>query len=290
LQLAWEAPQGCPDLPSERAEIRRRVGVIGPTPPAEPVIAQAAIRPDPSGGYRLLLRTRVGDTQGERVLAGQDCRELAEAAALVMALLINPEAALSAAPQAAPPAPAPPPPPPSPVPPARPHSGLGLGLASVWASGVLPNFAKGLSARLFYQRGMLAAACEVTGFLPEEQSAPVLPKASASFFRLESALLLCATTPSNQRLGVALCLGGAIVRLHGESTGISAPGQATAYWPEALLASSGQVRLTAGTRLRLAFDLRGLGSRPDFDILGLGSVFRPAAYNVRGILGLDVLF
>jgi len=131
---------------------------------------------------------------------------------------------------------------------------------------------------------------EISGFLPDEKSAPVLPGARASFYRLESVLQLCASTPSDRRLGAALCLGGAVVRLHGHSAGVSDPGQATAYWPEALLAGSGQLRLTAATRLRLGAGLHGLGSRPDFAILGLGSVYRPAAYNVRGTLGLDVLF
>ena len=291
LHLAWESPAGCPDLASERAEIRRRVGDLARTTPAEPVIAQAAIRPDPAGGFRLSLRTKVGDTEGERVLAGLDCHELSEAAALVIALLINPEAGLPAPPQAPPPSPAAAPlPSPNSRSPAHLPSGLGLGLASVWSSGVLPNFAKGLAARVFYQRGALAAAFEVAGFLPDEQGATVLPQASATFYRLESALVLCATTPSSQRLGAALCLGGSIVRLHGESKGVSAPGQATATWPEALLEGAGHLRLTAHTRVRLAADLRGLGSRPDFDILGLGSIFRPAAHTVRGIVGLDVLF
>jgi hypothetical protein len=291
LQLAWESPQGCPDLASERAEIRRRVGDIGRATAAEPVLAQATIRPDPAGGYRLSLQTKVGDTDGERVLAGLDCHELAEAAALVIALLINPEAGTSAPPQSTPPSPVPAPlPSPSSSSPAHARSTLGIGLASVWASGVLPNFAKGLAARLLYQRGTLAAAFEVTGFLPDDQHSQVLAQASASFYRLEAALHLCANSSSNRRLGAALCLGGAVVRLHGESMGVSAPGQATAYWPEASLAGSGHLRLTAGTRLRLAADLRGLGSRPDFDILGLGSIFRPAAGSVRGIVGLDVLF
>jgi hypothetical protein len=291
LQLTWQSPQGCPDLASERAEIRRRVGDLDRSLRAEPIAAEGAIRADGAGGYRLSLRTRVGEITGERVLAGPDCRELAEAAALVLALLINPEATAVAEPAPAQPAPLPPPSPPpnTPSPVAR-GSGVGVGLGAVLASGVLPGSAAGLAARVFYQRGFLAGAFEITGFLPDEQSAPVLPGASASFYRLESLLQICASTPSDRRLGAALCLGGAVVRLHGQSAGVSDPGQTTAYWPEALLAGSGQLRLTAATRLRLAADLHGLGSRPDFAILGLGSVYRPAAYNMRGTLGLDVLF
>lgn len=289
LELTWEVPQGCPDLASERAEIRRRVGDVARASPPEPIVVQGEIRVDASGGYSLSLRTRVGAITGERVLSGQDCHELADAAALMLALLINPEAALPAEP-----APAAPPavPPPRSLPPApmRQRSGFGCGLDAVLASAVLPGQGQGLAARFFYQRGLLAAAGQVAGFLPSEKRAPLLPGASASFQRFESALALCAATPSAWRLGGMLCLGGAVVRLHGESSSVSKPGQATAYWPEGLLAALGHLRLSSATRLHLAVELHGLGSRPDFAIIGLGSTYRPAPVNLRGALGIDVLF
>jgi hypothetical protein len=286
LQLTWESPPGCPDLASERTEISRRAGNIGRAD--QPVTAKGVIRADPSDGYHMMLWTRVGDTMGERVLAGPDCRQLAEAAALVLALLISPEAGLSSEhePAKAAPTPALTPPPAATGPSYR----FGLGLGAVLASGVLPSPAAGLLARVDYRRGVLLLAQEIAGFLPDQKGAPVLPGASASFYRLEAALQLCATTPHGRRLGGTACLGGAVVRLHGQSSGVSNPGQATAYWPEALLAGSGRLRLTAATQLRLALELRRLGSRPDFDILGLGSTFRPPAYNVRGIAGLDLHF
>jgi len=289
LELTWEAPQGCPDLARERAEISRRVGGLGREIPGEPIAAQGTIHLDPSGGYSLLLRTRVGDIRGERALAGQDCRELAAAAALVLALLINPEAAHSLDSEPAPVVPAPiPPSPPSPPSPARRRSGCGLG--AVLASGVLPSLAEGLVGRFFYQRGPVAAAVQVAGFLPQKESALVLPGASASFYRLESALEVCAATSSDRRVGGMLCLGGAVARLHGKSAGVSAPGEATAYWPEGLLAAAGYLHVTSAARLHLAAELRGLGSRPDLAILGLGSTYRPAFFNWRGALGIDVLF
>lgn len=289
LQLTWESPRACPDLASERAEIRRRVGDTQRAPSA-PIVAHGAIRPAQSGGYELRLRTLVDDTQGERLLAGDDCRQLAEAAALVLALLINPDAALTGTePPHAVPSPAPPPPPAQPVP-EQPGAGLGVGVGAVWASKVLPSAAAGLSASVFYQRGSWALAFLMTGFLPGDGEAPLLPEASASFLRLESALQLCAGTASDRRVGAALCLGGAIVRLRGQSAGVSAPGESTAYWPEASLAMSGRLRLTAATHLRLVADAHGLGSRPDFVIAGLGSVYRPAAYNVRSVVALDVVF
>jgi hypothetical protein len=126
--------------------------------------------------------------------------------------------------------------------------------------------------------------------LPKEARAPVLPEARASFYLLESALALCARTSPAKRMGAMACLGGALMRLHGESRSVSAPGEATAFWPEALVEVAGQLRLTPRTRLRIGAEVRGLGSRPDFAILGLGSVYRPGATSLRAVLGLDMLF
>jgi hypothetical protein len=287
LDLTWQVPQGCPDVVSERAEIRRRVGDVARAIPNEPIVVQGEIRVDASVGYSLSLRTRVGAITGERVLTGQDCHELADAAALMLALLINPEAALPAEP--APPAPPAAHPPPSPAP-VQPRSVLGCGVDALLASAVLPGQGHGIAGRLFYQNGLLAATVQVASFLPSERRAPLLPGASASFQRFESALALCAATPFPRRLGGMACLGGALVRLHGESSGVSNPGQSTAYWPEGLLAASGHLRLTSATRLHLAAEFHGLGSRPDFAILGLGSTYRPVPVNLRGALGIDVLF
>jgi hypothetical protein len=150
--------------------------------------------------------------------------------------------------------------------------------------------AEGAFARVFYQHGHLAATARVGGYLTKERRSTVLPSATASLYRLESGLELCLATLPARRLGGALCLGGAVVRLHGESAGVSDPGQATGYWPEALVEVTGHVRLTSAMRVRVAGEARGLGSPPDFAILGLGSIYRPAAFGLRGALGLDLLF
>ena len=287
LRLTWEVDPGCPDVDYEQAEIRRRVDELGPTTSSEPIRAQGTIRRAPSGEYRLRLRTQVGESEGERAIVGKDCRELADAAALVLALLFHPEMAAPATP---PPAPPPASPAQPPRPPAKGPPRFGVGLDAVLATRALPGMGEGLGVRFFHRRGAWTAELGLTGFLPIESRAPLLPGAMASFLRLESALRLCASTASDRRLGAALCVGGAVVRLRGRSAGVSDAGQATAYWPEALLAGVARLTVTAALHLRLAAEIHGLGDRPDFAILGLGSVYRPAAYNARGTLGIDVIF
>ena len=288
IEIVWKVPNSCPSLASERAEIRRRIGTVEKSQLAAPLSAEVEIRSSADGSFRLSLRTHTGNTTGERDLAGQTCQQLAEAAALVLALLINPNAAVMAEPPAValPASPAP-----SPVVLDRASTArFAFGIDGVLAGGALPGIAAGVSARLFFQRGPALLVLRAGALLPKETSTPVWPEARASFYALESALALCGRTSPARRVGAMVCLGGAIVRLHGESKGVSTPGDATAFWPEALAEAAGQLRLTQRTRLRIGAEVRGLGSRPDFAVLGLGSVFRPSATSLRAGLGLDMLF
>jgi hypothetical protein len=294
LDLSWMAPASCPDADHERSEIRRRVGLLDPSRQSARISAEVEIRASTTDLFQLSLRTRIGDTSGERDLAGQDCGELADAAALVLALLINPHAALDPSPPS--PVAAPPPPisvAPQSVPADAEYAGrarLAFGIEVVLAGGVLPGLAEGLAGRGFFQHGSFVLAARAGGFLPQDKSAALLPGARASFHLLEAALAVCARTSPGRRFGTMVCLGGAALRLHGESSGVSTPGQATAYWPEALVEVSGQLRLARRLRLRIAGEAHGLGSRPDFAILGLGGVYRPATASLRGALGVDMLF
>lgn len=111
LALRWDAPPGCPDQAALRAEVTRLLG--GAIPEGDPVSAEGSAR-EVEGGYRLVLRTRMNDAPGERTLDADHCEELGDAAALILALLIDPEAVAEAtpAPIEAPPAERPPPEPP----------------------------------------------------------------------------------------------------------------------------------------------------------------------------------
>jgi hypothetical protein len=292
LLLSWSAPAACPSAASVREEILRRVGGADKSQVSEPIVAEVEIRETSSGAFQLWLRTTVGKAAGERELAGQDCAQLADAVALVLALLISPEAQL---------APEPPPPRQMPTPrepavhavPASESaraSRFAIGIAGVVGLRVLPALAEGLDFRLVLQGARWAAMIRAGGFFAQDTEAPILPGARASFYRLEWALAACVQTSPSRRAGAALCLGGALVRLSGESTGVSSAGSASAFWPEALAEVSAHARLTPWARLRVSLEGHALGDPPDFAILGLGSVYRPASANLRGALGLDVLF
>lgn len=87
LTLTARAPDACPDATAMRAEVARLLG--GAIPDGPPVEAEASTEAM-ADGFRLTLRTRTGDAEGERTLEGPACEGLADAAALVLALMIDP--------------------------------------------------------------------------------------------------------------------------------------------------------------------------------------------------------
>lgn len=89
VALAWRAPAGCPDGEEVRSLLSQRLGAAethGPTLAASGQIVRVA------NGFALTLRT----PSGERRLEADSCSELAQSAAIILALLLDPRAAPTA--------------------------------------------------------------------------------------------------------------------------------------------------------------------------------------------------
>lgn len=92
LVVQWEAPAGCPDAAAVRARVVRLVGEAAAG--AARLTARAAVRAE--GGRWALDLELSGETgTGRRALAAARCDELAGAAALVIAIAVDPRAALA---------------------------------------------------------------------------------------------------------------------------------------------------------------------------------------------------
>lgn len=241
------------------------------------------------------LRTRTG----ERVLDGTDCEQLTSAAVLILALAINPEA--GGAPVAPPPPPsAPSPPQPAPAPPAppdlsappssRPRWMVAAGAEVLVGTGAAPGMSGGLGLRLAAGRPRLGAGIRIARWLSRRADSPDLPGAGASFDLTELVLELCGRTSPHRRAAVELCAGWALSRTHGESDGITAPSEGTAWWQAASASLAGRVRLTGRAALRLTVEGRWLFERPTFTIGGVGAIYRPADLGIRAGLGAEVSF
>jgi hypothetical protein len=96
LELAWEAPPACPTAEAIEGEVARLVG--GTLPPGAAIRATGRASARDAGGFALYLTTEVDGARGERTLDADRCDELAAAAALILALMIDAEAAMRAEP------------------------------------------------------------------------------------------------------------------------------------------------------------------------------------------------
>lgn len=130
LTLAWDAPDECPQADEVRALVGTALQQRPPRASPHPLDARARVRRSSAGAWTLRLELATDDHQRTRVLQADECPLLARAAALVVAIQLDPRApgrtlraaALREPEPAAPPSdplPAPVPPAPAPlVPPA----------------------------------------------------------------------------------------------------------------------------------------------------------------------------
>lgn len=111
VDLGWHAPSECPDEAAARAAIDELLQ--GRTPPGDRrVVADVAIEPG-GRGWRARVRIDDGTSVGERDLEAASCDEVGEAAALIVAMAVDPRLAGDATPDEPPadepPIPTPPP-------------------------------------------------------------------------------------------------------------------------------------------------------------------------------------
>lgn len=108
ISLDWRAPADCPGEAQIMANVERLLGSRAARP-AEPIEVVATVSRD-AGGFRVRIETKRAEAQ-VRELRGASCAAIANATALILAMMIDPSVASAAA------AKAPPPDPPAPAPP-----------------------------------------------------------------------------------------------------------------------------------------------------------------------------
>lgn len=94
LVLEWTAPAGCPDEAQMLEQIERRIGTVDTDVRAEGVVESV------DGGFVVHLEIDAS----QRSLRGATCREVSDAAGLIIAMAIDPELAGAPTPPDAPPA------------------------------------------------------------------------------------------------------------------------------------------------------------------------------------------
>jgi hypothetical protein len=254
--LQWvrsERAGACPSEADVALAIEQRLGRGALVPKQEAsLIVEAELDAAPSGGFRAVIVMRRGtEVVGRRELESADagCQSVAETAALVIALTIDPQASFEPLPVGAAPAPGPPapvelssPPPtsaaalpqPAPTPalwvqPEAPRWQAELELAVGIATGVVPNVAGGVhaSGRAAPPSWPLSIQLQAAYFPTKRLEA--LPGKGAGFAELYAGAGLCTRAKRAARLSVLLCAEAEVGSVAGRGYGFDSTPQFRAW-------------------------------------------------------------
>ncbi|GAC1352787.1 MAG: hypothetical protein NVSMB1_19180 [Polyangiales bacterium] len=89
VEVHWAAPIECPSEASVRGACDR---LLAGSSSRKAVVANANVTVESGPAYRLTLVTRSGETTGERTVEAASCQTVADAAALIVAMTIDPSA------------------------------------------------------------------------------------------------------------------------------------------------------------------------------------------------------
>lgn len=290
LVLDWSGPAECPSRSDVEAQVRRTLGASNRPRKKISVEGRASRRRQ---GYRVTLHTRVAETDGERILDGDTCTEVADAAALVIALAIDPDAL------APPPEPALPPLRPSPpaTPPARPAPSpspreapapwfVGAGVGATMGS--VPSPATSFVARVGWTDGRVRLVAYATTSLETERV--IAPDVGGSFAATTFGVRGCGGILRAGALALWGCAGIELDRVTGRGFGVDRPGRAVGTWAAPTLA----VLPTWNVSRHLAVLLEGAVatplSRPRFRLDDVGEVFRPGGLTAQVDVAVELRF
>lgn len=303
IDLRWEAPEGCPPVDEVRNEIAR---LLGASEQRQPIEVEIAIARERDERLRLDLRIRA-PAPGERVIHGDDCASMSRAAALIVAMSIDPDAvARSAAAQPAPPqavaapaasAPRPPPPAPRRPPPAaaRPSAANERDVeGALWVSAQLeqalvPTIGVGLAAGGGIRSGWFRAD-GAAGVVPSSSS-HIAGLAAGAEFRLWFLEIDACALPLERPIRVYVCALGRQHWLRSRGRDVDEPFTLTTPIFAAGLGTLLEWRIAAPVSVEGALHAVIPLRRPRFVVENLdGIVYRPPAAGLSARLGLALAF
>ncbi|HEU4407493.1 MAG TPA: hypothetical protein VFS43_19665 [Polyangiaceae bacterium] len=282
IDFSWDAPAYCPSSARVLARAGEELGDLAARPLPR-VRARGEVRPaEGEGRWRLSLRTEGPRGDGERALEADSCEQLADAAALVLALLVRSEFERTSAPE--------PKRSPAPAPPAGPRLRAALRLGALVDAGSLPALAPGVGAAVAIARGTLGAEATGAAFFPRrEQEGP--RSGTGGDIGLAAGGLRACYRPFRPFAGgwdAGGCAGAEVGYVWGEGFGLANAKQGAGLWSGALAGAWVSAPLGG---VPFALRLGAEGGRtlraPYFDIEGYGRVFEPSPWFGRLGLGLE---
>jgi hypothetical protein len=328
IALRWTAPEGCPPAAAVEAEVTRLLGASSAAS-ATPLSVDATVQEEKPGRFRVRLETPGEGGPHVRELEAQSCAAIADAAALIIAMMIDP-AAVAAAPAPAPapvsapasasaPAPAPAPasaPAPAPAPasasapapapasaPVPPRIPVPVPVRAASRPpflilpralldiGSLPGVSFAAGAAFGVLLGAYRLEAGISYWFPRSAVLSTQTASGGDIDLLAGTATACRDIPLGaSRFAVSPCLGFELGRLHAAAFGVQQARDGAALW--AALTAGGRFSLRATRRFGLVLGLDAAVPfvRPSFFITGLGDVHRPSAAVARLTAGVEVRF
>lgn len=309
FDFRWQAPEGCPRRDAVLAEAERLLGQPPERASKGVVEIEAVVQQLPDASFRLELRSQPATTP-RNVVAGS-CEELGHAAALLIALSIDPsrqrasdaaQAKLTAA-EPAPAAGLPTPSASAATPPTRrsklpvhlvrirrsarstPAWNLQLGAAMALWAGRLPGVAPGVVVQGGGARRAFGVLAEL-GYFPRRPA--TLPESDAGGdFWMASFGSHAAYAILEHALRVELFAGLELQLVRGTGAGVRNPQTADVVLVGAQAGSRAALRLSTAWALFFQGSLSVLAERPQFVLDDIGPVHRPAPLAGRLALGAE---
>lgn len=318
LALDWSAPPECPDAAHVKARVEQ---LVGHTHGDKTLTAEGRMTAS-NARYRVELRIGAG-APSRRTMTGSDCARLAEAAALIFALDIDPDALARATTAQVEPEKAPAPGPRRPdgdggdasdtlrerapekpdalVDPRRDrHAGprhhgegpgepveIGVAARLLFDQGSLPQATLGLGAAVEIARGAFFFDLGPSIYQRQFVGGPRSGSGGA-YVELMTLNARGCTRHAAAPFQVRACLGGELGREGTRGVGIADPTASSALW--GALSIGLEARAWERSRLSPSFGV-GVGHplvAPDVVIHGFGTLFEPPILFVRAHLGLEV--
>ncbi len=277
LSLAWEAPPGCPTRDDVVAAVTRLRPHAFQRPASIPVDAVGRVSRD-GNAWSLGLDIRVSGDASERSVTADTCDEAADAAAVILALVIEQagrrEPERVAAPTVAP------------------ASSGGDGLQFIARLhgavdvGTLPSVAPGLGASVGVSRSWLRVELGATWFPSQRASSD--NGRSVDIGLVSGELRVCATPLRTTRLAAGLCAGLAGGVLYAQGLGFDLDRSDVTPWWSPLAGVTVNVRLWRALWALALVEAGVTLGAPRF-VSGEGAeLHRPSLVTARGTLGVEL--
>jgi hypothetical protein len=290
VDITWLAPEGCPSPDAVKAEIDDLLGGAA----SERARDSLSVRAMVERGERWLVRleTQVGRTSGHRTIEAGSCPGLASATALIVALMIDPQAveARQGKREAAPP-PSPAPLAPAQPPPTRTAFGI-VGLAATADLGVLPGPDVGIGVSLGLRRGHWLVELR-TASGPREVHSDALadPQGAYGKFRFHAGTLVGCWLALRTTVDIGACVLAEAGAVRGEGYGTDHDRAETAPWFGLGVGAAFILEAAPWLYFPVHADAVAPLWRPNFTVSNVdASLFRAAPLGGRLTAGVELRF